>query len=277
MVCAVAAFSAMDGILKRFTAHYPPLEVAALRGVASVPFMVLPLLFMGRLRELVPQRFPMHLLRGLLMVFVLGTFAYAVRELSLANTYAIFLAAPLIVTALSVPLLGDRTEWRRWVAIGCGMVGVLVVLHPSASRLVSLGAVAALASATGYAFNAIALRVVTRTDTTASVVFWTIGIMTVCCALLAAPGWVGLRRDDWPWLAGLGGFGAIAQHLLTEAFRSAPPAVVAPFEYTALLWGVGIDYVFWDVLPAGRIYFGGGIVIASGLYIIWRERVAPAH
>ncbi len=271
MLCAVATFSGMDTLLKLLSQHYPPLQVVALRGGASIPFMVLPLLAMGRLGALRPVRMGMHLLRGVLMLGVLIAFVYAVRVLSLADAYAIFLAAPLIVTALSVPLLGEHIEWRRWAAICVGLVGVVTMLHPSTSSMISLGAVAALVSATGYAFNAIALRVITRTDTTASVVFWMIGVMTLLALVMAAPGWVPLRAGDWTLLVGIGIFSAIAQHLLTEAFRTAPPSVVAPFEYTALLWGMLIDRVVWGVFPTSRLYLGGGIVIASGLYLIWRE------
>jgi drug/metabolite transporter (DMT)-like permease len=278
MVSAVAAFSGMDTLLKLLSQHYPPMEVVALRGAAAMPFMLLPLIVTGRLSALKPVRIGMHLLRGLLMLFVLVTFVYAVRVLSLADAYAIFLAAPLIVTALSVPLLGEHVGWRRWLAICVGLLGVLTMLKPSASSLISLGAVSALLSATGYAFNAIALRIVTRTDTTASVVFWMIGLMTVIAVCFAAPTWVPIRVDDWPLLAAIGVFSSVAQHLLTEAFRHAPPSVVAPFEYTALLWGIGIDRVIWGVFPASRVYIGGGIVIASGLYLIWREhstRIPP--
>ena len=88
------------------------------------------------------------------------------------------------------------------------------------------------------------------------------------------PHWVAIRADDWVLLAAMGFFSAIAQHLLTEAFRNASPSVVAPFEYTALLWGIAIDRVVWGVFPTARVYIGGGIVIASGLYLIWRERVS---
>lgn len=273
MLIAVAAFSGMDTLLKLLSEHYPPLQVVTLRGAASIPFMLLPLLVMGRLGSLKPVRLGMHLLRGLLMLLVLVTFVYAVRALSLANAYAIFLAAPLIVTALSVPLLGEHVGWRRWVAICFGLIGVVTMLHPSASSLVSLGAVAALISASGYAFNAIALRVITRTDTTVSVVFWMIGLMTVLSLLISLPGWVPIRSQDWILLAAIGVFSSIAQHLLTEAFRHAPPSVVAPFEYTALLWGILIDRVVWGVFPTSRMYIGGGIVIASGLYLIWREHL----
>jgi drug/metabolite transporter (DMT)-like permease len=271
MLSAVAAFSVMDAVLKLLSQHYPPMEVVALRGASSIPFMLLPLIVMGRLSALRPVRLGMHMLRAVLMLLVLIAFVYAVRALSLADAYAIFLAAPLIVTALSVPLLGEHVGWRRWLAICVGLVGVITMLHPTASSLVSLGAVAALLSALGYAFNAIALRVITRTDTTASVVFWMIGLMTVLALVIAAPRWVPIRREDWTLLAAIGIFSSIAQHLLTEAFRSAPPSVVAPFEYTALLWGILIDRVVWGVFPTSRVYIGGGIVIASGLYLIWRE------
>jgi drug/metabolite transporter (DMT)-like permease len=276
MLVAVAAFSGMDALLKLFSEHYPPMQVATMRGLASLPFMVLPLLMMGRLRELKPARFGMHLLRGVLMVGVLGGFVYAVRALSLADAYSIFLAAPLIVTALSVPLLGDRIDWRHWLAIFAGLIGVITMLRPSASSLATLGALAAFLSAMAYAFNAIALRVLTRTDTTASVVFWTVSLMTVFAALIAAWDWIPLRREHWGWLALIGAFGAIGQHMLTEAFRAAPPSVVAPFEYTALLWGIAIDWAVWDVLPTSRVYFGGGIVIASGLYLLLRERASSS-
>jgi drug/metabolite transporter (DMT)-like permease len=273
MLAAVAAFSGMDTLLKILSQHYPAMEVVALRGASSIPFMLLPLIVMGRLGALKPVRIGMHLMRGVLMLLVLITFVYAVRALSLADAYAIFLAAPLIVTALSVPLLGEHVGWRRWLAICVGLAGVITMLHPTAASLVSLGAIAALLSATGYAFNAIALRVITRTDTTASVVFWMIGLMTVLAIIIAAPRWIPIRNDDWILLAAIGVFSAIAQHLLTEAFRSAPPSVVAPFEYTALLWGILIDRFVWGVFPTSRVYIGGSVVIASGLYLIWREHL----
>jgi drug/metabolite transporter (DMT)-like permease len=271
MLVAVAAFAGMDSMLKVFSARYPPMEVAFLRGLASLPFMILPALLRGRYRDLKPTRFSMHLLRGALMVIMLGGFIYAVRTLSLANAYSIFLAEPLIVTALAVPLLGDRVGWRNWAAIGVGLVGVIIILRPSSSGLVTVGALAALISATAYALSVIALRVIARTDTTTSVIVWTVSLMTLMTGLLAVPGWMQLEREHWLWLAALGGFGAVGQHFLTEAFRSAPPSVVAPFEYTALLWGILIDWVAWSVLPAPRVYLGGAVVVGSGLYLVWLE------
>jgi drug/metabolite transporter (DMT)-like permease len=277
MIAAVAVFSGMDALLKLLSASYPPLEVAVLRGAASMPFMLLPVILTGRWRTLKPQRFRMHLARGALAVVVLGGFIYAVRTLTLANAYAVFLSAPLIMTALAVPLLKERTDARGWTAISVGLAGVLIMLRPSVSGLVSLGALAALISAVAYAVSGILVRVLTRTDTTASVVVWTIGLMTLFCTALALPHWVRLQPQHYRWLIALGGLAAVGSYLLTEAFRAAPAAVVAPLEYTALLWGILIDRVVWHTLPSTRVCVGGAVVIASGLYLIWRERTHGLH
>jgi drug/metabolite transporter (DMT)-like permease len=272
MLVAVGVFSVMDALLKLLAPHYPALQLGALRGASSLPFMLLAFTVTGRLRQLKPMRWQLHLARGALTVIMMAGFVYSVRVLSLADAYAIFLAAPLIVTALSVPFLGERVGWRQWAAIAVGLSGVIVMLRPQAGSVLTLGAVAALGAATCYALSAITVRLLTRTDATASIVFWVIAQLTVFSTLLALPSWQPIRTEDWWPLVGIGLSGAIAQHLLTEAFRLAPASTVAPFEYTALLYGIAIDYTFWNVLPSGRMYTGAGIVIASGLYLIWRER-----
>ncbi|MGH8309760.1 MAG: DMT family transporter, partial [Steroidobacteraceae bacterium] len=179
MLVAVGVFAVMDGLLKLLAPHYSPMQLSAMRGAASLPFMLAPLLVMGRLRELKPVRWSLHLARGVLVLFVMGGFVYAVRVLSLADAYSIFLAAPLIVTALSMPLLGEHVGWRRWLAICVGLSGVLIMLRPQASSVLTLGALAALASAAAYSVSAITVRVLTRTDTTGSIVFWVIVQLTV--------------------------------------------------------------------------------------------------
>jgi drug/metabolite transporter (DMT)-like permease len=272
MIAAVAVFSCMDALLKFLSGFYPPLQVAALRGAASLPFTLLPVVLTGRLGELRPRRWPMHLLRGVLTVILVGAFIYAVRELSLANAYAVFLSAPLIVAALSVPLLGERSSGRTWLAIFAGLAGVLIMLKPTTAGFASWGALAALVAAFAYALSALAVRVLTRTESTASVVFWTISLMSLIAGALAAPHWVPIALRHWPWVVAMGVVAAIGQHLLTQAFRLAPPSLVAPFEYTSLLWGIAIDRLVWHVLPSTRVLAGGGVVIASGLYLIWRER-----
>jgi drug/metabolite transporter (DMT)-like permease len=272
MIVAVAAFSGMDALLKVLAGSYPPMQVAVLRGMASLPFLLAPIALSGRWRLLRPRRFPMHLLRGALQVLVLGCFIYAVRTLSLANVYAVFLSAPLLMTALAVPILKERTDARGWLVIVVGLIGVIIMVRPSASGVVSLGSLAALIAALAYAVNGITVRLLTRTDSTASVVVWTITLMTTFSLMLALPDWVRLEPRHYRWLLLLGALAAVGSYGLTEAFRSAPAAVVSPLEYTALLWGILIDRLVWHVLPSMRVCCGGAVVIASGLYLIWRER-----
>jgi drug/metabolite transporter (DMT)-like permease len=277
MLTAVVAFSGMDTLLKILSASYPPMQVTVLRGACSLPFMLVPVLATGGLRSLRPRRLSMHLLRGSLSVVVLGGFIIAVRELSLANAYAVFLSAPLIVTALAVPMLKERTAPGNWVAIAVGLGGVVIMLHPTVARFASLGALAALVSALAYALSAVMLRMLTRTDTTGSVVVWTISVMTLIAALIAVPHWRPILPEHYRWLVVLGALAATGSYLLASAFRAAPASVVAPLEYTALLWGILIDRVVWNVLPSARVCWGGAVVIASGLYLIWRERTHVAR
>lgn len=272
MLVAVAAFAVLDAILKVLAGRYPPMQVTAMRGASSLPFVLASVAILGQWADLRPRRIGLHLLRGLLGVFMIAAFVYALRVLSLADAYSIFFVAPLLVTAFAVPMLGERVEWQRWLAILAGLVGVLLMLRPSASAVVTLGALAAFGSAVTYALSAIMVRVLGRTDSTPAMIWTFLVVLTLASGALAAPGWVPISAGDWPWILALGALGSIAQHFIIEAFRFAPASVVAPFEYTALLWGVSIDWMFWDVLPGGRVVLGGGVVIAAGLYLLWREQ-----
>lgn len=272
MLVAVVAFAGTDAVLKVLAGHYPPMQIGALRGAASLPFVLMSVALLGRWRDLRPVRWPLHLARGLLSVVLLGGFVFSLQKLSLADAYSIFFVAPLLVTAFAVPLLGEHVGWRRWIAIAIGLGGVLIMLRPSGDGLDTLSAAGAFASAVAYALSAIAVRVLTRTDTTVSMVFWFLVSLTIFAGVLAIPSWVPVRSADWGWIAALGLLGSIGQHFITEAFRHAPASVIAPFEYTALIWAVAIDWVFWKVLPGVGLFIGGGIVIAAGLYLIWRER-----
>lgn len=271
MLVAVAAFAGMDAMLKVLAESYPPMQVGALRGAASLPFLLIGVALFGRWRDLRPVRISLHLARGVLGLVMVAGFIYAVKALSLANAYSIFFVAPLMVTAFAVPLLGERVEWQRWLAICAGLAGVLAMLRPSGQVMGMLGMAGALVSALAYALSAISVRVLTRTDTTVSMVFWFLLLLTLFSGLIALPGWVPVDDADWGWILLLGLLGIIGQHFVTEAFRHAPASVIAPFEYTALLWAMGIDWAVWSVLPGLRALLGASLVISAGLYLIWRE------
>jgi len=275
MLVAIAFFAVMDAQLKLLAAHYGPMQVAFVRGLASLPFVLLPVVIRGRLARLRPVNVRLHLLRGVLSVLMLGSFVYAVRESSLATTYSIFMCAPLVVAALSAPMLGERVAGAQWGAIAVGLAGVLLMIAPrGGGEWVSLGALAAVVAMATYSLSVVTLRLLSRTDTTESMVFWFSVLLSVGAGLLAIPHWAPLQPDHWPLFVGIGVTGALGQHLITEAFRHAPAAVVAPFEYTALLWGVALDLVIWHVLPGFATLLGGAIVVSAGLWLMARERKA---
>jgi drug/metabolite transporter (DMT)-like permease len=271
MLFAVAVFSVMDALLKLLAAHYEPLQVAFLRGVTSMPFVLLSVLLRGRAARLRIVNLRLHLFRGALAVLMLGSFVFAVRESSLATTYSIFMCAPLVVAALSAPMLGERVGRAQWMAISVGLAGVLLMLRPSGGDWVSAGSLGAVVAALCYSLAVITLRVLARTDTTESMVFWFTVMMAVGAGLLSIPGWRPLQFPDWPLMVGLGVAGSLGQHFITEAFRNAPVSVVTPLEYTALVWGVVLDFSIWHVLPDAATLLGGAVVVGAGLYVIRRE------
>jgi drug/metabolite transporter (DMT)-like permease len=273
MVVAVGLLALMDAGLKLLAARYPPMQVAALRGLASWPLVALWVLATVPLAALVRVRWPLHLLRGGMAVAMLACFAFALQTLPLSTAYALFFVAPLLITALSVPLLGERVGPRRWTAIAVGLAGVLVVLRPTGEGLFTLAGLAVLVAALGYALSALTVRVLGRTDSTQAMVFWLVGFLALGAGLLAAPRWVAIDPSHWPLIAGIGATGALGQWAVTEAFRQGEASVVAPLEYTALAWGLALDLALWGVLPDTVTWIGAAIIVASGLYLLRRERL----
>lgn len=279
MLGATASLSLMDAAMKELGGSYPPLQVACLRGLVSLPFIIAWVYYRERgFATLLRVRWRWHLARGVLAVLMLTSFIYAISRMPLSEAYTLFFIAPLLITALSMPLLGERVDGRRWLAILIGFGGVLIVLRPGFDT-VGLGAVAVLTGAGCYALNAISVRILGRTDSTAAMTFWFTALLALGAGVLALPGWQAMRFADTGWLALMGLTGAIGQFLLTEAFRRAPVSVVAPFEYAALFWGVLLDLVIWRALPGLPVFAGAAVIVGSGLYLLRRERrpqpVAP--
>ena len=275
MLLAVGVFALMDAGLKLLAPHYPAAQVAALRGAASLPFVLAWVALTVGFRSLLRVRWPLHLLRGVLAVLMMVGFVYTIARMPLSTAYTLFFVAPFLITALSVPILGERVGVRRWSAIFVGLVGVLVVLRPSGDGLMSLAALAVLGAALCYAIGAITVRVLSRTDSTQSMVFWMLSSMALGAGLIALPSWVPVRSEHWLLIAGIGAAGALGQYAITEAFSRGEASVIAPFEYTALGWGVALDLALWGVLPDRITWLGAGIIVASGLYLMRREAAVP--
>ena len=273
MLVAVATFSLMDAGLKLLSTHYPPFQVAALRGAASLPWVLAWALASVGPGPLLRVRWPLHLLRAGMGIAMMAAFVYALRTLPLADAYSIFFVAPLLITALSGPLLGERVGPRRWTAIVVGLAGVLVLLRPSGDGLLSTAALMVLLAALMYAVSAITVRWLARTDTNQAMVVWLLGLMALGAGLLAWPHWVPLRGEHLWLVAGVGVAGAVGQYAITDAFRLGEASLLAPLEYTALVWGVLLDLGLWHTLPDGTTWLGAAIIVASGLYLLRRERV----
>jgi len=280
MLMAVACFSLMDAGMKQLASSYSTLQVTFLRGAASLPFVLVWVLATAGPRSLVPKRWALHLLRGALGMAMIGCFVYALRSLPLSTAYTIYFVAPLLIAALSVPLLGEHVGPRRWIAIGIGLVGVLVVLRPGVGGFISVPGLMVLLAATAYAVAAITVSMLTRTDTPQSMVVWFLVIMAVGAGLLAIPDWQPLQLGHAALIAGMGLAGAGGQVALTRAFQLGEASLIAPLEYTGLVWVIGWDLLFWGALPDRFTWLGAAIIVASGLYLLHRERVrqvqAPA-
>jgi drug/metabolite transporter (DMT)-like permease len=272
MLAAVGAFSIMDALMKSLTLRYPAVQVAFLRGASSLPFVFFSYALAGRLSALRPVRFGLHVLRAAFAVLMLWGFLWALSRASLADTYAVYMCAPLLVVLAGSLMLGERIAKHVWIAIFTGLAGVFVMLKPSVEGFASLAGLAALGSALAYAIVVVMVRILARTETTASMVFWYLVLLAAGALILALPGWVAIIAADWPWIVAIGLAGWAGQHLITEAFRLAPASVVAPFEYSALVWGVAIDWVVWQALPGARMLAGSAIVVGAGLYLLYRER-----
>ena len=276
MLAAVASFSLMDAGMKLLSAHYPPLQVTLLRGAASLPFVLVWVLASAGVRSIVPVRWGLHLLRGVLGMVMIGCFVYALRRMPLSTAYTLYFVAPLLVAALSVPLLGEKVGPRRWTAIGIGLLGVVVVLRPGVDGLVSLPGLMVLLAATAYAIAAVTVSLLTRTDTPQSMVVWFLAIMAVGAGLAAIPGWVPLRWEHAALILGMGLAGAFGQIALTSAFMRGDASMIAPLEYTGLVWVIGWDWLLWRTLPDATTWIGAAIIVASGLYLLRRERTVGA-
>jgi len=221
-----------------------------------------------------------HLGRG--MISVAGMFFNfaALARLPIVDVTTITFASPLITVALSAWILKERVRVYRWSAVGVGFIGVLVMLWPhldvarytTVTSAATRGAVFALASAFTNAGSVVQTRRLTDTETTSSIVLY----FSLFCALgglLTLPfGWIVPTLPQLGALVRLGVFGGLSHILLTESYRYAPASLVAPLDYTALLWAFLIGYWFFGELPTATVYVGAAIVAGSGLFVIWRER-----
>src|SRR5205807_7997769 len=216
------------------------------------------------------SRYREHLQRGLSQFGSMTCMFLALRVLSLGSATAISFSAPLFTTLLSVVVLKEKVGIHRWSALILGFIGVLVVTHPGAGTL-TMGALFALGNAVLISTVAIAIRRMSMTESTETLTLYQMSIMTVCTAGLLT---LGFRAPHWSdalmvALAGVGN--GIAQFWWTRSLSLAPPSAVVPFNYLSLVWATILGFAVWGDVPTPGLLVGSAIVVASGLYILWRE------
>ena len=276
MLTGIAAFAVMDATIKWLTADFPVTQVVALRSWFGLPLLCLLAYFEGGLPALKTRRPLVHVGRYALVLALSFSFFWALSQMKLVDAVAITFTVPIFITALSVPLLKEPVGWHRWLAIGVGFCGVLIMLRPGLG-VFQWAALVVLGSAVVYALLMITTRAFKSTESTAALMLYPQLGMSLTGIVIAPLFWVTPSPVDLGLFALAGLFGSVGVMCLTHAFRLAPVATVSPFEYSALIWATLLGFLLWRELPDTPTLVGAAIVIASGLYIIYRETIKVGH
>lgn len=275
MVLATFAFSVMDVVMKHLSYSYPSVQVAFLRGLTALPLIVAYVLYREGRSGFKTSRIGMHVMRGLIGVAMLSAIIFAFRLMPLANVYALFFVSPFVIAALSIPMLGEKVGIHRWLAMGVGFIGVLIMVRPGADGWVLSGLLAAAVGTLGYSINALTIRKLADTESTAALVFHFTWVVTLGAGILAWPNW---QVIDWVgdafWLLALGVAATVGQHFVTEAFRCHEASLVAPFEYSAMIWALLFGYYLWGDVAHPSLFVGVALLVVAGIYTSWRESLA---
>jgi drug/metabolite transporter (DMT)-like permease len=271
VMIAMFLFSATDAMAKWLVAGYSVFQIIAFRGVLSLAVLTPPLL-RGRGRAaLRTPHVGMQMLRGVLGLVSLVSFVVALREVPLADAAALGFSGSLMLTALSAVILREPVSIRRWGAILVGFAGVLVIVQPGSTAF-QWSSLLVLLSALCYALMMIATRWLTRSVGNLSIVFYH-SLVAAVVGLAALPFvWVDPGPLDLALLVATGLAGIVGHIVVAQAYRLAPVATLAPFDYSALLWATLAGIAIWGESPGSMVWLGAAILVAAGLYIIYGER-----
>lgn len=274
------AFTLMSAAIKSISTRYPTGEIVFVRSF----FAMLPLLIWLAWRSELPDALKTSNMRGHLKRGIMGStgmfcgFA-ALQMLPLSEAVAIGYAAPLAVVVLAALILKERVRIYRWSAVTIGFVGVLIMLsphlgagtHPVGGNA-ALGAMLGLAGAFCSAFASVEVRLLTQTERTGAIVFYFMLLTSLLGLTTILLGWNMPSWQDALLMVLIGILGGLGQILLVQAYRYGDASLIAPFEYSTMLWALLIGWFWFGEWPALTIVIGGIIVIASGIYVILRER-----
>lgn len=270
-ICAGVAFLVVnDAVAKLLTDRYAPIQIIFLRNLISLPIIATVIVAGFGVAGLRTRHLRLHALRGLLMVTAATLFFTALAHMPLAEATALVFSAPIFITALSVPLLGESVGWRRWGAVLLGFVGVLVIVRPGSAAF-QLAALLPVGTALGYALFMISARWIERSERLWTMMLFAMLFPMIYAAPVAIAFWSPVAPGDIGFFIATAVFGSLGLALIGQAFRMAPAAIVAPFDYTALIWATGLGWLIWGDVPALWTLAGAAIIVLGGVIIILRD------
>ncbi len=278
VLAATLSFTLMSALVRFLGQEVPLGEVVFARSFfAFIPLLAM-IYWRGELRVALHTRHPWaHFSRSAVGAFAMFLNFGALALLPLADATAIGFAAPIFTVVLAALFLGEVVRIRRWSAVGVGFIGVLIMLSPFIGETprgegAALGAFLAIAGAFTVAIAMTQVRHMSKTESTSSLVFY-FSITCSLCGLATIPwGWVVPTPFEFVLMVVMGLLGGVGQILITESYRHAPASVLAPFSYTAMIYSIVIGYFAFSEMPEPIVLVGAGVVIAAGLFVIWRER-----
>jgi drug/metabolite transporter (DMT)-like permease len=268
-------FAIQDAGIKWLSAEIAVLQILFLRSLFGLVFLGTSSIFSGEAISFRVHRPWLLAARSGLNILSWVLFFTSLKYLPLATAVALFFSFPLFLTIISVPLLGESVGMRRIIAIIVGFAGVLLITNPTDG--LSIPAVMMLGAALGWAIVASLTRILGENENTTTLLFYTLLGFAVLLAIPQYWLWQSIDLHATLMIVGIAFFGVIAQFAVTKAYAIASPSLIAPFEYTALIWSAILGYLVWNDIPDLYAIVGAFLIIASGIYIIHREAIQRAQ
>ena len=262
-------FAVQDSGIKWLTVELAVVQIIFIRSLFSLGFLTVSTVVTGERISLRVQRPWLMLGRTIVNVLAWLAFFSGLKYLSLATAVALFFSFPLFLTMLSVPLLGESVGARRWTAVVVGFVGVVFITKPGGEF--AWPALLMLAAALGWSLVAVATRILGRSENTSTMLFHTLIGFIASMAIPQFWLWQAVDVTTVSLITSVALFGVTAQFCLIKAYSIAPPSLIAPFEYTGLLWAALLGFIIWRDIPDLPAIVGSLLIVTSGLYIIYRE------
>jgi drug/metabolite transporter (DMT)-like permease len=279
MLISMSCIAIVDALGKRVIATMPQLEVV---GLYFLIIWILSLLYAYAnsvpVRVLVRTEAPfLQFARGMMLVCSLSLLFIALKHLPLAEATVISFTSPLWVVAFSAPFLGEKVGWQRWAAVGAGLIGAAIVMRPG-TEIFQWMALLPLIGAMFFAGYTIITRMLAGRDRFETTLFYSFLVgSTVVIGAAYVVGWQEPTFAEWIQLAGMGALGMVAHLTMLQSLESADASLVAPFNYVRIIWAVVLGYLWFGTTPGMATIIGGGVIVASGLFVLWRETRLKNH